>query len=549
MSGAWAPLALPAFRALWLANLVSDIGSAMHAVGAGWLMTQLAPSPLMVALVQAATMAPMFLLLLPAGALGDILDRRRLLIFAQLWSVAAAAALGAVTFAGWISPQTLLLLTLALGIGNALAIPSFQTVVPELVPRERLPDAVSLSSMGVNIARAAGPAIAGVLISLAGVATVFLFNAASFLLTVIVLWRWRREPKAAALPPEHLVAALRTGWRYAMHNPELRAVLVRSASFFTFAAGLWALLPLVGAQKMPTSANGYAILLSALGVGAVIAALSLPKLRPKLSSDHLSAISTIVFAAATAAAATVESFAVVAAFMLPAGWAWLANLTTFNITARFTIADWVMARGLAINQMTFFGCQVLGSVLWGQLAALTSVGTALAASAAGMLFALVAAWRFHLVTPAKEALKPSVHWAEPIVHVADPDTRGPTLTTVEYRIDPDHAQGFLAALAELARSRRRNGGYGWAVYEDVEEPGRYVEHFLSDSWVDHLRQHQRTTLGDKAAQDKVRAFHRGERPPKVSHLAAPARNNMASVQTIEGPAGRSKSAESSSPAA
>jgi MFS family permease len=490
----------------------------MHAVGAGWLMTQLAPSPLIVALVQAATMAPMFLLLLPAGALGDIVDRRRLLIFAQAWSVAAAAALGAITVAGWISPQALLLLTLALGIGTALAIPSFQSVVPELVPRERLPDAVSLSSMGVNIARAAGPAIAGVMISLLGVAAVFLFNAASFLLVIVVLWRWRREPRAAALPPEHLVAALRTGWRYAAHNPQLRAVLVRSAAFFTFAAGLWALLPLVGAQTMPGSANGYAILLSGLGIGAVAAALTLPGLRPKLSSDRLSAISTVIFAAATLAAATVESFPVVAAFMLPAGWAWLANLTTFNITARFTIADWVMARGLAINQMTFFGCQVLGAVLWGQLAALTSIGAALAAAAAGMVLALVLAWRFKLVTPAKEDLKPSLHWAEPLAAIENAEQRGPVLTTIEYQVDPAQAGAFLAALRELRVSRRRNGGYGWAVFEDAETPGRYVEQFHSDSWLEHLRQHQRVTLADKAIQDKVRSFHRGAQPPKVSHL-------------------------------
>ena len=489
----------------------------MHAVGAGWLMTQMSPSPLIVALVQAATMAPMFLLLLPAGALGDMLDRRRLLILAQLWSVLGALALGLATLAGWISPTLLLVLTLALGIGAALALPSFQAVVPELVPREQLPAAVSLSSMGINIARAAGPALAGVVIATLGVGAVFVFNAVSFLFTAAVLWRWRRAAPASALPPEHFLSALRVGWRYASHNPPLFAVLVRSAAFFSFAAALWALLPLVGAQKMPQGANGYAILLSCLGAGAVIGALTLPRIRPLLSADALSILSTGLFALGAAAAALVDHFYVVAACMLPAGWAWLATLTTLNITARFSIAGWVMSRGLAINQMTFFGCQALGSVLWGQVAAMTSIPAALLASAAGMLAALALVPRFRLAAPAKEDLAPSLHWAEPMVRVDDAKERGPVLTAVEYEIDPAGAAEFLAALAELKVARRRNGSYGWAVYQDLENPGRYTEQFFTDSWLEHLRQHQRNTLADKAVQDRVRAFHRGAQPPRVSH--------------------------------
>ena len=493
----------------------------MHAVGAGWLMTQMAPSPLIVALVQAATMLPMFLLLLPAGALGDLFDRRRLLIIAQAWSVLSALALGLATLAGWISPVLLLLFTLALGIGTALATPSFQSVVPELVPREGLPAAVALSSMGVNIARAAGPAIAGLVIATLGIAAVFVFNAVSFLFTIVVLWRWQRQAPANPLPPEHFLSALRVGWRYAIYNPPLRAVLIRSAAFFSFAAALWALLPLVGAQKMP-GANGYAILLSSLGVGAVIAALTLPKVRPKLSSDALSILSTALFALGTAAAALVDNFYVVAAFMLPAGWAWLANLTTFNITARFSIAGWVMSRGLAINQMTFFGCQALGSIVWGQVAGVTSIEAALAASAAGMIVALAAAARFHLAAPAKEDLEPSLHWAEPMVRIADANERGPVLTTIEYQVDPAQSAAFLVLLEELKVARHRNGGYGWGIYQDLENPGRYTEQFFTDSWLEHLRQHQRNTIADKVLQEKVRAFHRGAQPPRVSHLAAPA---------------------------
>ena len=520
MSGPWTPLSQRTFRALWLANLVSDIGTAMHAVGAGWLMTQLAPSPFIVALVQAASTLPMFLLLLPAGALGDILDRRRLLIFALCWSVLAALLLGFATVAGWITPALLIWFTLALGIGAALAVPSFQAVVPELVPRDLLPAAVSLSSMGVNIARAAGPALAGLLIASFGVASVFVFNAASTVFTILVLWRWKRAAGAAALPPESFWSALRIGARYALHNSPLLAVLVRSAAFYTFAVALWALLPLVGAQ-LGEGATGYAILLSCLGAGAVIGALTLPTIRPKMSSERLSALATLIFAAAIAAAALVGDFRIVAAFMVAGGWAWLANLTTFNITARFNIADWVMSRGLAINQMVFFGGMTIGSIVWGQVASLASIQIALIAASVGMVAALAASARLPLASPDKSDLKPSLHWADPAVALqeANPDSR--VLTTIEYEIEPANAAEFLAALQELRVSRLRNGGYGWGVYQDLQAPGRYVEQFLTSSWVEHLRQHQRTTLGDKSLQDRVLGFHRGVQPPRVTHLAAP----------------------------
>ena len=501
---------------------MSDVGTAMHAVGAGWLMTQMAPSPLIVALVQAATTLPMFLLLLPAGALGDILDRRRLLIFAQSWSVLGALALGLVTLAGWMSPVLLLLLTLALGIGAALAVPSFQSVVPELVPREQLPAAVSLSSMGVNIARAAGPAIAGVLIATLGVGAVFVFNAASFLFTIVVLWRWKRAAAANALPPEHFLSALRVGWRYAIHNPPLRAVLIRSAAFFSFAAALWALLPLVGAQRMPGRRERLRDPAELPRRRRGDRRAHPAQVRPKMSSDALSILSTALFALGTAAAALAENFYVVAAFMLPAGWAWLANLTTFNITARFSIAGWVMSRGLAINQMTFFGCQALGSIVWGQVASLTSIE----ARHARFRGRDDRRARRRAALPAGGARQGRSR-AVAALGGADGAARG----RERARSGPDdhRVRGRSGAgrrvpggAAELKVARARNGGYGWGIYQDLENPGRYTEQFFTDSWLEHLRQHQRNTIGDKALQDRVRAFHRGAQPPKVSHLAAPA---------------------------
>jgi MFS family permease len=523
----WAPLSLPTFRALWLANVVSDIGGAMHGVGAGWLMTAMSPSPLIVALVQAATMLPMFLLVMPAGVLGDILDRRKLLIFAQWWSVVSAFLLGVFTLMGWMSPWILLLFTFTLGVGSALATPPFQSIVPELVPRDRLPSAVALNSMGVNIARAAGPAIGGVLISLTGPASVFLFNAVSFLFTIFVLWRWKREPRINRLPPEQFFPAMRTGWRYARRNPQLQAVLARAAAFFMFAAALWALLPLIGSQKLEGSPNGYAILLSCLGVGAVSAAFTLPKLREKASADILTVAAAVAFAAATAVAAISDNFYLIAAFMVAAGWAWLASLSTFNVTAQFAIAEWVKGRGLAMYQIAFYGCQAIGSIVWGQVASLTSIATALLIASAGLLVGCMTAVKFKLGGAGNLNLQPSLHWQEPHVLLSDTAGRGAILTTVEYDIDPVDAAAFLKAMRELERSRRQNGGYGWGVYEDMEKPGRVIEHFLTDSWLEHLRHHERVTVADREVQDRVNAFHKGAAPPRVSHLAAPGAHDIA----------------------
>jgi MFS family permease/quinol monooxygenase YgiN len=449
------------------------------------------------------------------------MDRRKLLIFAQLWSLTGALLLGVFTLAGWMSPGILLLFTFTLGVGSALATPPFQAIVPELVPPEVLPGAVALNSMGVNIARAVGPAVGGILISVAGVGWVFVLNAVSFVFVVLVLWRWRRQPRISLIPPEHFFSAMRNGWRYARANPELQTVLVRAASFFLFASALWALLPLVGKRQLEGSANGYAILLSCLGVGAVIAAFTLPQVRRVLSPTVLTVLAAALFAAATAVTAASLGFYASAAAMVVAGWAWLASLSTFNVTAQVVIAEWVKGRGLAMYQIAFFGCQTLGSIAWGQLAETTSVAIALFVASAGLLAGSMTAVRYRLARPDDVKLQPSLHWPEPQVLIDDAPDRGLILTTVEYRVAAEDAASFLGVMRQIEQMRRRNGGFDWGVFEDLEQPGRFIEHFLSESWTEHLRQHQRTTLSDRALQEEARRFHRASEPPRVTHLAAP----------------------------
>jgi MFS family permease len=529
---ALAPLSFPIFRALWLANVTSDIGVAMHGVGAGWLMTAMSPSPLLVALVQAATMLPMFLLVMPAGVLADILDRRKLLLFALFWALVSAVLLGVFTFIGWMSPWILLIFTFTLGIGTALATPPFQSIVPELVPRDHLTAAISLNSTGVNIARAVGPAVGGLLISTAGAASVFLFNGASYLFVIFVLWRWNRQSHLNRLPPEHFFAALRVGFRYARHNPQLQSVLVRAAAFFFFAAALWALLPLIGAQRFDGSPNGYAILLSCLGVGAVSAAFTLPNVRARVSPDVLTVAAALAFACATLSAALFTSFYVIAAFMIVAGWGWLASLSTFNAATQLAIAEWVRGRGLAMYQVAFYGCQAIGSIVWGQVASATSIAVALLVAAVGLTLGSATALRFRLAGAGNLDLQPSLHWPEPRVLLDDALDRGPVLIIVEYDIDPMQASAFLAAIGELKVSRLRNGGFDWGIFEDMTKPGRYIEHFFAGSWAEHLRQHARTTRADEAVQEKVNAFNRNGALPVVSHFAAP----PAEIGTPEGSA-------------
>lgn len=521
-AGAWSPFRRGTFRALWIATVASNIGTWMHDVGAGWFMTSLAPSPFMVALVQAATTLPMFLFALPSGVLADIVDRRRFLIAAQLWGLAAALTLGILALLGLVGPGILLAATFALGAGAAMNAPAFQAIVPELVPKEELSSAVALNSMGINVSRAIGPALAGAILSFAGPAAVFLLNALSFLGVLAVLLAWKREPTPNRLPPEHFVPAMRAGLRYVREAPALRTVLVRAVAFFAFGSAAWALLPIVTRNELGEGPGGYGILLACIGVGAVAGALLLPRFRARLSADRLTVLATWAFAAATLALAFVRTYELVAVAMLVAGFSWIAMLSTLNVGAQQATAGWVKARALSVFLVVFFGSMAGGSAVWGQVATLAGTPTALALAAAGLVLGSAAALRFPLGGGAGLDLAPSMHWPAPMVdHDPEPD-RGPVMVTVEYRIDPADAAAFAAAMAELGRARRRSGALSWGVFEDAAAPGRYLEYFILQSWLEHLRQHERVSRTDQTLQERVRAFHRGAEPPRVSHLLAPA---------------------------
>lgn len=515
------PLSFPVFRALWIATIISNIGTWMHDVGAGWLMTSLSPSPLLVALVQAATTLPMFLFALPAGAMADIVDRRKMLLAAQTLGLIAAATLAALTFGGLTTPAVLLSATFVLGIAAALSAPVFQAIVPELVDKRALPDAIALNSLGVNISRAIGPALGGVIVAFAGTPAVFALNAMSVLAVLLVLFTWNRPETARNLPPEHFMGALKAGYRYTRHSPAMRVVLIRAVGFFLFGSGLWAMLPLVARRGLMLDAAGYGALLGCMGAGAVMGAIALKRLRKTISANTISVGATLLFALATLALALVPNAWIAGAVMLAAGLAWIGMLTALNVAAQMASAGWVKARALAVYLLAFQGAMTGGSVLWGSLAASTSVATALSMAAVGQAAALVLAFRWRLPQDSTTDLAPSNHWAEPVVSVRPTEDRGPVLIEIEYRVEPARLAEFVDALRRFRSVRQRDGAIRWDVWEDVAEPGRVVEAFIVESWLEHQRQHARATRTDQLNQEVLRAFHLGDRPPAVRHMLRP----------------------------
>jgi MFS family permease len=517
---AWSPLRQPLFRALWIASVASNIGTWMHDVGGVWLMTSLTPSPIMVALMQTATSLPFFLLALPAGALADVVDRRRLLLATQGWMMAAAAMVGALTLVGVTTPWWLLALTFALGLGAAMNAPAWQAITPELVPREEVPSAVALSGVGLNLARAVGPALGGFIVAAAGPSGVFLLNALSCIGVIVVLYRWPRPPRRGVLPPEHMIGAMRAGIRFVWHAPPFHTVLVRAAVFILCGSALWALLPLIARREMGLDAVGYGILLGCLGVGAVAGAAILPRVRRRVVVDRLAMGATVIFALVTVGLATVREVTWLYGILFVGGGAWIALMSSYNAAAQAAAPAWVRARALAVYLLVFQGGMAAGSALWGAMAGRTGIPIALLVSGAGLVLGLLAANRYRLAGGASLDLTPSLHWPQPAVTIEPAAEYGPVLVTVEYRIDRVHAGDFVQAMQEVRLERLRDGALRWELFHDPADLSRYVETFLVESWVEHLRQHERVTLADREAEARARALHRGPTPVAVAHLIA-----------------------------
>lgn len=517
--GSFAPLRQPVFALIWVATVLGNTGTFMRDVASAWLVTDLSTSPAAVALVQAAGTLPIFLLAIPAGVLSDILDRRRLLIAIQVMLACVSITLMLLADSGNLGVASLVALTFLGGVGAALAGPSWQAIVPELVAKADVRNAVALNSLGFNIARAIGPAVGGLLLAAFGAAITYGADVASYVLVIAALLIWRRKADADDELQEQFTGAFRAGLRYARASKSLHVVLLRAAVFFLFASAAWALLPLVARSLLLGGAGFYGILLGSVGAGAILGALVLPRLRKRLSADGLLLLASVATAAVMAVLSLAPPQWVAVGVLLLLGASWITALTTLNGTMQAVLPNWVRGRGLAIYLTVFNGALTGGSLTWGAVAELIGIPQALLAGAAGLV--LVAAVARLIRLPAGEAdLAPSNHWPEPLLAAPVAHDRGPVMITIAYRIRHDDRTGFLAALHRLAEERRRDGAYAWGVTEDAADPERVVEWFMVESWAEHLRQHRRVSRADADLQAEVLRFHSGGEPPRVEHLLA-----------------------------
>jgi MFS family permease len=516
---AWAPFRHREYAAMWSGQFVSNIGSWMQTVAAQWLMLSLTTSAAYVALVQTAAGLPVVLFAILAGTIGDLVDRRRFLLATQTFMLAMAALLGVLAIAGLITPWVLLVLLFALGTGQALTSPTWQTLQPELVTPAERPQAISLGSVNQNLARAVGPAIGGLLIAATSAGTVFLINAATFIAVIAVIWTWHSTRAPDALPREHVGEAVRAGARYVAASPVLRVILGRAGLFIFFASAVWALLPLTAHSALHLGSGGYGLLLGSVGVGAVAGAALLPRVRARLSPDAMLGTGSGGLAAAAVILAYVHVTPAAAAALVVGGACWVLALSTLSSLYQLSLPQWVKARGMSFYLMVFQGGNAVGAAVMGVAAQHAGLSVTLAIAAAGLALGPLAglAWRFRPIPPA--GLLPAGDL--PVPHLAaDQVPEGPVLVSVEYWARPGREDELVTALEQTRYSRRRTGAIMWRAWRDASDGRRIIEQFVVASWDEHLRQHERVTKRDQERLDRVRSTTDPDHPVTVTHWLA-----------------------------
>ena len=512
------PLAIPIFRAVWVASLASNLGGLIQSVGASWMMTSLAGSPEMVALVQSTTTLPIMLLALWAGAVADNLDRRKVMLAAQCFMLLVSAALSLFAWAGWLSPWWLLLFTFLIGCGTAVNNPAWQASVGDMVPRAMLPTAVGFNSMGFNIARSVGPAIGGAIVAAAGAAAAFLTNALSYVGLVLVLWRWTPPEHARQLPRERLGLAMAAGLRYVAMSPHLRVVMLRGSSFGIGASGLSALMPLVARDLVGGGPLIYGVLLGAFGVGAVGGALTSTRLRRHMATETMVRMASLALAAGIAITAISPYLALTIFAQAICGAGFIVSLSTFNVTVQLASPRWVVARALSLYQMTTFGGMAVGAWIFGRIAGAYGVSDGMLASAAVLLAASLIG--FLLPLPQVEDLNMDLilQWTEPQTAVPVEPRSGPVVIMIEYWIEQQNVVAFLRTMTERRRIRRRDGAHDWTLLRDLHDPELWVERYRVATWLDYLRHNQRRTHADAQTTAMLHDLQKKDKPFRVHRM-------------------------------
>jgi MFS family permease len=511
----WAPLRSPDFRRLWSAQFTSNVGSWMQTVAAQWVMISLTSSALLLSAIPAAASIPVLLLAVPAGALGDLVDRRRLILISQATMLLAAIALAALDAAGALTPALLLVLLFSIGVGNAASAPTWQTLQPELVPDADRPQAIALGSVNQNLARAVGPALGGVLLAATSAAVVFLTNAVSFVAVLVAVLVTAVPRRRVTLPREHAGAAVRAGGRFVRNSPVLLALIARSIAFIFLAGAIWALLPLVARHRLGLGVAGYGLLLACVGVGAFAAATFGPALKRRLAPRAIYALACVIVACASVALALTHSVAVAVVALIAAGGSWIMGIGLLGAAYQGHLPSWVKARGVSYYLVAFQGANGIGALCLGTVAQAATVSTAFLVIAVGLGVSAIVTWP--LALPAWTAEDGAMAEPLPLPQIDGAVEEGPVLVTVEYALAPGNAEELIDSAGELRRSRRRTGAIRWHLDRDLEDTDLFIETFLVGSWVEHQRQHARLEAAGRGVLDRIDALLRSDRPRTARH--------------------------------
>ena len=512
------PLRHGRFRLFYVGSIAAALGYTMQATVAAWLMATLTPSALMVALVQTASTAPSLLFGLVAGALADIVERRRLVLITQIVLFAATASLGIATLLGWIGPLALLALTFLIGAGFTFYLPAQQASVNDLVARQDLHRAVALGAVAFNLARAVGPAMAGAIAAWIGTGNASLASACFFLITIVAVRGWKKNTPAFPGVPETVFSGVRSGLRYARHSPLMRALIIRNLSFSVCASALWALLPVIARDQLELGAGGYGLLSAGFGTGAVIGALTITRQIQRVSLNTVVSSAALLWVAATLLIASTSLTIVALVGMFAAGAAWVGVLASLSAGTQSAAPAWVRARAVAMNLVAAQASLALGSAVWGSLASLFGIRIALAGSAGAMLLLLILNRRVRVRLGNDADVTPGAQLPDLGLAVPPRPDDGPVLIQVEYRVAAENVTAFLHAIHAIERTRRRNGAEDWRVFRDIAEQDCFVERYIISSWAEYVRQRSRMTVTDRQLQERVAKLQQPAVEIRVSRL-------------------------------